>query len=502
MVTSRRSITHPLILLLLVGLCASVFFAVIVRQNAADVSYADNTWYLNRAQRYQRGEFEPTFAYTLLYPITVSIVNRAVPELPIAGMVASALILFGLMAGVYGIGVTLYGREVGIVGAVAVALNATIYELSRLFWADVLLLVVITWAVFALIRLVRRPSTLWAVILGVLVAAAPYTRFEGIMYSLLVPLAGILIYLNTRRVGLALRLTVISGLIGAAGALAYLYLLFRNASGGDDAFALFRILAERPLPAEILLRRVSDTILTGLSHWPFWAWWAALAALIWSGKPNQWPSRWPNWSMAALIAFNAAYTIIISVWPYPRQLSHLIPFSAVLIGAGLVFIAQHVPRRAQLLIMLTPLLIMPVGQIVMYPAPLAYRDSEWAREAGQIDQWLADQGWGEKTVYTFCAEVIPYAKARFYRIYRLALGSDKIDFPDGPARLIRTMRETDSLFMDCGGPIYALDWIAHYEYWATGKDNPALLSDAAKAEKLEEVGRVGQYIFYRGVHVE
>lgn len=496
---NTRPITaHPLILLLLLTLCAVVFATVITRQTADQVAYADNTWYLNRAQRYQRGEFEPTFAYTLLYPIVVGGVNRIVPELPVAGMVANGLILAACVGGVYGIGATLYRREVGIVAGVAVALNGTIHELSRLFWADMLMIAVITWAVLVAVWLVRRPSWGWAAALGLLLAAAPYTRFEGIMYTLLVPLTGILIYLNTRRIGLAVRLTVISGGIGAAGCVAYLYLLFRNASGGDDAFALFRILAESPLPVEILLRRVSDSLSTGLSHWPFWAWWVALAGLIWAGRA----ARWPNWGMAALLGFNIVYTVIISVWPYPRQTAHLIPFSAVLIGAGVYFLAERAPRRARWLILLCPLLILPVGEVATYAAPFAYRESALARDGALIDAWLADQGRAETLIYTFCPEVMPFSAARFYRIYRLALGSDQIDFPDGPANLIRTMRESDQWFMTCGGPIYALDWIAYFDYQTTGQYNPAVLSDAARAEKLAEVGRVGKYIFYRGVHAE
>jgi hypothetical protein len=495
---TRPIVTHSPILLVLLALCAVVFVAVITRQTADQVAYADNTWYLNRAQRYQRGEFEPTFAYTLLYPIAVGGVNRIVPELPAAGMVTNSLILAAIMAGTYGIGAMLYRREVGIVGAVMIALNGTIHELSRLFWADTLLIAVTTGAVLVTIGLVRRLSWGWAVVLGLLLAAAPYTRFEGIMYTVLVPIGGVLIYLNTRRIGLAARLTVISGGIGAAGCVLYLYLLFRNASSGDDAFALFRILAESPLPIEILLRRVSDSLSTGLSHWPFWAWWIALAGVIWAGQAV----RWPNVIMLALIGFNLVYTAIISVWPYPRQTAHLIPFSAVLIGAGVCFLAERAPRRAQALIMLCPLLILPVGQVIAYPPPLAYRESEWARDAAQIDRWLADQGRTETLIYTFCPEVIPFSTARFYRIYRLALGSDQIDFPDGPANLIRTMREADQLFMTCGGPIYALDWIAYFDYQATGRYNLAVLSDAARAEKLEEIGRVGKYIFYRGVRAE
>jgi hypothetical protein len=120
----------------------------------------------------------------------------------------------------------------------------------------------------------------------------------------------------------------------------------------------------------------------------------------------------------------------------------------------------------------------------------AYQNSSIAADGKAVDQWLEDNGRLNTEIYTFCTAITSYTRADFHLLRRL--GNLDVDDPrwwNTPEKLLPYMREHDLLFMGCSVPIFLPDWQAY------------LTNNRKINEQLNEIGRVGNYVFYKVIHV-
>jgi hypothetical protein len=475
-----------LIALLCMGLCYLIVTLPFSGERIART--ADNAWYLNRGDLLWRGVFEGAFVYNAGYPLLVGALNAITRELPAAGIVVNWLAVSALLIGMYTLGRLLYNRPIAWLALLVIGTNGALFRSARLMQTFILFQAVVVWCVVVTLILTRRQGRGWALALGGLTAFALYTRLEGVAYGALIGLAAVSIYRTGYDGRRTLSLALMSGGVFALALVFYAAVLLSNADvGGGAAFSLFALLRQTPLPWDELSRRWTDALRAIVGNWPVWAWWAALAGCIWAAP------RWRagNWLCAGLIGFNLLYLFLLSTWPAPRYANHFLPFFALLFAAAVWQFYRRWPR----LWIGVPLAVVAIGlpgirqlQNFSQLPRLSYWDYASAQEARALDDWLAGQGWADTEVYTLCQAMLPFTRGNFHLIYRLSVraGADT-QWPDAPERLLATIRQSDNLFMTCAERPEYPDWRAYLE-------NPA-----GYAERLAEVGRVGDYVFYRVV---
>jgi hypothetical protein len=452
----------------------------------------DTAWFLNRAHLMWRGVFDDAFVYQATFPLLVGALNFITHDLVSAGLMVNTLALLAALVGTYLLGRIFYNRQIAWIGVIALT---TIWDFT--VWVAHLQTIlffnaVLVWCVLACWWLVRRPGALTAVLFALALSFALYTRLEGGLYILLLAPAAWAIHHKTHDRKLTLRVIAISIVVFGIAAAFYGAVLLKNSDPSSSAgvFPMLNILTATPIPWDVLSRRYTDTVFYGLVHWwPLWIWWLLLAGLIW---PNQ-RYRLVNWAFAAFVAFNLVYGFVLSTWPLPRYLRHYVPFTALLIGGAALwrpaFIRQW-PGRIALVLLLFVLYWPGLWQIIrLTRLPQAdYRQSEIALDAARIDQWLVEQGWQDKEIFTLCP-ITPFTRSNFHLIYRLATtGHDEASLQrwwNSPNNLLPYIREHDLLLMLCNPN-------SIYEDWDNYLDDPS-----AHSEQLREIHRIGHFVFYR-----
>jgi hypothetical protein len=474
-------------LLLIVLLSLPVYFLAITTQSAEQIAFGDNPWYLNRAFLIGKGVLDDSYVYTLVYPLLTGALHLAARDLILSGMAVNVLALCALSIGAYVLGRTLYCRQVGLLAAIVTTTNPSLYVLGRLFSADVMFILVVLGCILAAILAVRRPGYVTALLPGLMVTLAMYTRFEGSVYAILFVIVAWSVYRAKRDWRPAIRGLIVSSMIFGAGALYYFSIFGRELKADSKStFAIFQMLSTMPFRADLFSNRVTDTVIRSVKHWPVWAWWIVFAGVIWGRQ------RLVNVALLGLVALNSAYIFALSGWPFESYLSHYLPFFAVLFAASAWRLTP--PRgRVAVIPLLVALIALPgLQRLLDYSrtAPGAFRDSQLAADGAQIDTWLAERGWQSTEVYSLCPPIIPFSKSNLHLIYRLAANYNSEDNWNSPLQLIPRMRETGKLLLICSAPIYFADWKAY-------------LADPARyPDRLEKAGQVGDYTFYTAAHAQ
>lgn len=465
-------------------LCVPIFLFVISTQTTAELNYFDNFWYLNRARLIWRGILPDLFVYTLSYPTLVGFVNQIVNDVLLAGMLVNAFLLWCILFGVYLLGCWLFGRRrVAWVAVLLVLLNASLMDALRLFWATVPFMTATVWCVVAAVQVVRRPTLLTALGLGALLALATYTRVEGTVYTLFIPAAAWAVFKQRGR-NTALQVLFTSGCVFAVlcvpFALNFLYVRQHLApelsTGVTGILTLFN---RTPVEWSVIWRRVTDTLTGLISHWSALAWLIGIAGVVWAAPRY----RFGQWISAAVIGLNLVYTFVLAIWPYPIHVIFYLPFLGLMLAAALSQLAGHGKLARRLAIALFVLLLVPnvlhFARRASEVPVMAYRASELAATGAALDEWLAQQGWDDVPVYTFCPFILSFSRAEFQLIYRLQFTTGW----DAPDKLMPKLRDENALLMLCENEVLYPDW------------RPVLTEEVPAG--MAEVGRFDRYVFYR-----
>ncbi|MEO8613244.1 MAG: hypothetical protein ABI690_35465 [Chloroflexota bacterium] len=479
-------------LLLLIAICIPLtyFVEVTLIPREKYVIFGDNPWYLNRGLLLARGVADGAFVYTLAYPVVVALVNSLTHDLIATGILINRVLHSILVIGTYGLGRIFYNRRVGWFAALLIGLNVTIFLAARLTQSYLMFYAMVVVCVLAYAWLVRRPTIFNAVLLGVTLVITFYTRLEGVTYGLLIPLAAWQIYRSTRSAKVALGLGFISAAIVAVSGLFYMSVMLRNADPQNGVvFTLFSMLRTSPFPWAELGRRFVDSIFNTSIGWPpLVAVGAALGLGV--GLLRGWRRDLAaNGLFGLLLLIGVANLFVLSIVPKLYIGAASLPFWGLLFAAFIV----RVQTRWRSLWPFAVLIIMAAagsGLILLAQYVTTARDdyhlSRLGQDAAQIDTWLADQGWQDREVYTFCSPLISYSQSNFHLIYRLGIRDmQSADNFNSPAQLLPMLRDQQKLFMGCPEDIvYFRDWNTYFE----GKMLDAL--------PLHEIGHVRSYIFY------
>jgi len=468
-------------ILLVMGVGVLLVF-VISTQDDPTLLYLDNPWYLNRGRLIWMGEFADLWAYNLTFPTLVGALDLLVQDVVLAGMLTNALILGLLMIGVYSLGLHVYGRRtVSRLAVVFLLINLIFLFVLRLFWAVVPFMTAIVWCLLAARYAIRRPGIISAILLGLCLALAIYTRLEGIMYSLLIPIAAFVLYRQGKRAA-AMRLIAIAGvtlgLLVVPYGLSFLTTLQNRVPGlGSEATGIFSIMSYAPAGWDVMWRRATDLWTATLRQWHPLAWLTAAAGALWAAPRY----RAGNLIFAALLVYILAYSYVLSIWPFPPIMAPHLPFFALLLASaidqGIVMLG-----RRRLLAAIPIAIILASGlffltQVAVVVPPFYYRQSPLADVGHRFDVWRAEQGWQDRGIHTFCGELMPFSRAQFFPIYRLQFATAMTL----PENVFQRMRERDELLALCDKIDYS-DWQALFEN--------------STPPELMIAGQFDQYTFY------
>jgi hypothetical protein len=342
----------------------------------------------------------------------------------------------------------------------------------------------------------RYPRNFTAVLFGLSLAFALYTRMEGGLYFIVLVPAIWHIYRSTRDWRQVLHVTLISGTIFGLAAAFYGVMILKNSEPGTEGagfFSMINLMASGTMPMDVLSRRYTDTIVAGIvDWWALWVWWLVLAGLIWD-HPRY---RTINRALAFLIVFNLVYGFVLSPWPLPRYIRHYVPFFALLVGAVLwrPSLIERWRGRVVMLLLVAAICQPGIGQVIRLlnrPA-VNYRESEYALGAAEMDRWLAEHGWQDTEIFTLCRQHLPFTRRHFHVIYRVSIRNldGTSSWWDSPHNLLPYIRENDLLFMTCSPDSVFKDWDTFLE------------DPSGYTERIQEVGRVGDYVFYQVVAAE
>jgi hypothetical protein len=497
-VSLAQTLRSPILLDCLVIAAISLFVHSLLTSHYVDGDWLvrdDTTWYLNRAHLLWRGVFDDAFVYTVTFPVLVGAVNLLIHDLVMASMIVNALALYSALVGTYLLGRVFYTRQIAWIGVLVLVTiwNFTLYEAVQ--QPFMLFNAAVVWCVLTCWLMARYPSNLTAALFGLSVAFALYTRLEGGLYFILLIPAIWFIYRSTHDWRQVLRVSLISGVIFGIAAIFYVAVILKNSEPGEGAgaFAIMNILNSIPVPLDVLSRRYTDTIFSGIVYWwPLWVWGLVLAGLIWDYSRY----RTINRALALFLVFNLAYAFVLSNWPLHRYIRHYLPFFALLIGA-IVWQPRFISRwrgRVVILLLLAAICLPGIWQVVRHlnRPGVNYRESEYALSAIEVDRWLEERGWQNTEIFTLCGQLLPFTHGNFHLIYRLGLRNlaGNSSWWDSPHNLLTHIREHDLLFMSCSSD-------SVYKDWDTFLEDPSDYS-----ERLQEVGRIGDYVFYRVVAAE
>ncbi len=480
-------------LLVVLALCVPLCYLVVtVPNDGYRITHtADNAWYMNRADLIWRGILDDAFVYNFFHPAFMGAINQVVHELPLAAIIVNWIGLAGVISGTYLLGRVYYNRGIAWLAVLVISTNLGLYQSALLLHPFLFMQALLVWTVLAAWALSRWHTSLAAVGLGMILVLALYTRLEGGAYSLLIFIAGWQIYRDTRNWWLAVRLGAISAVMVGAGLLAYAVVLFSNSDSGGSAFWFTASFRTNAVFWDAVSRRWMETIQFMAMKWPVWAWAVAVAGVIWS-PPRLQPA---SLLFAGLTLLHIAYLFLLSTWPAERYANNSLAFFALLFAAALWQFHRRW-RHGWPAIPLAMVAIMLPGmiQVQRFGDRVAnfadYWDYEIAEDAQAIDAWLKSQGLRDTEIFTLCQRLLSFSYSHFHLIYRLTLTSlDEPTLWNSPKQLLPYLRQQGKLFMTCDERVWYLDWLDYFE-------NPQ-----AYDHQLEEIGRVGDYIFYQPVFI-
>src|SRR5258708_35781053 len=99
-------------------------------------------------------------------------------------MLVNTLSIFAALLGTYLLARRFFPRPVGVLAALILGLNASFIFVGHLFQNHILFIALALWCVLAYLNLIRRPTILSAVVLGVLLIHAFFTRAGGVGYPI------------------------------------------------------------------------------------------------------------------------------------------------------------------------------------------------------------------------------------------------------------------------------------------------------------------------------
>ncbi len=454
------------------------------------LSWGDGPWYLNRALLINRGIWPEFYVYTLGHPWLVSVFERMTGDVIAAGVLVNRISSALFLIGTYLLGHLFFSRQVGWFAFLMVLCSGFIRNLNRLLQPFMLFYGLTTMTLIAFWFAIKRPGYLSALVLGLFLNACFFTRFEGVSYVILIPLAGFVVY---RQWGWKSALTVVavSGITFLIGFGFYMSVLLNNADPGNgSAFTFLALLRQQPFPTEALVNRLLLTVQSLTFYWSPIIWLVALVSAIW-GLLRRWASL-PYVLCLTLLLVNVLNQFVLSIEPNYRLAGPIYPLVAVLFIDLFIRLTKRFPRWRYL--MLIPVLWVVIPELFVMMrlsrAPAQdYRQFEIYQTAQGIDQYLVETRRSDREIYTFCGEVALYSSSQMQVIFRLAFRDlDSTDWWSSPENLFARMAATGSLYMDCeNAPIYYRDW----RDWIEGK--------LMTTYRLEQVGALRGYAFFEAI---
>jgi 4-amino-4-deoxy-L-arabinose transferase-like glycosyltransferase len=453
------------------------------------ITFGDSPFFLNRGVLLLRGIVDEGFVYTFTYPVLVAIIYAFTHNLIVTGVILNALAYYALILGTYLLGRLFYKRQVGWLSAFIVAFNHTFFLTTRLTQPFLTFYALVVWCVLVYVWVVRRPSILTAILLGLILTVTFYARLEGGSYIILIPLAAWQVYRSTGKIRLPILITVIGCSIFALGAIFYLAILSRiSDTSNGDVFTFLTILrSSSPLQqfwaravetGQMLLGGVSVLVTAG-----------ALLGVFWR-EPDDSAA---NCLFLLLIDIGIANLFVLSAVPKLYMAVVSVPFLAVLCAAFIIRFAARWRWTTPFLVIGMVIVLSPgIVSLIQYASfpHTDYRQSPTGQIAAAVDNWLTANGYQDTEVYTFCSGVITYSESNFHLIYRMAFGDrHSPKQANSPLQLMPILREKQKLFMRCNNDVNI-----PYRDWNDFLEHPANFPD-----QLQEIGRVGDYIFYKVV---
>lgn len=482
---------HYLLLdvLILLAICVPLSYLVVVPYltSPAFVTWGDNPWYLNRGALFARGLADDAFVYTVAYPLLVTVVNFFTHDLIAAGALINRFMFTVLVTGTYGMGRVFYGRRIAWIAALLISLNAvSVHPAARHTQTFLMFYAVVVVCVLCYALFVRRPNLWTALLFGVMLTIALYTRLEGITYGGLILVGAWQIYRASGSKRKALTLAFVSGVIVALGALYYLSVMARF-SGSQDGpvFALFIMLRTVPFPWNELFERITGSFTSITVGWPAVVTVGAVAGVLWTRRKD----RASNALFVLLVLMTVANLFFLSIRPKYQVGGTGVTFLGMLFAVFVVRLQERWRRLwpvSVLLVMSAAIFgLTALTQYLALPRD-DYHLSKFGQDAARVDAWLAERGLQSTEIYTFCSSLISYSQSNFHLVYRLGIRDmNSPEWYNSPLNLFPMLREKHQLFMHCDSEqIYFKDWEAYM-------DGPPPTTFT-----LHEIGRVDDYVFY------
>lgn|GEM_PF-2908286 len=480
-------------LLVIISLGFVYCFFLLTTQTVANLNIYDAGWYANRANLLSRGIItwgEP-FVYTIGYPLSVGIVDRFVDDLVSASLIVNTISLIAIFVGIYLLGYWHYNRFIALLAVSFLALNPYLHLVAREIQFSMLFMGTVTWSL-VLFSLLLRSAKFWiAFIFSLMLALAMYTRFEGSMFAILIPIIGYVTYQRTGHLAKSFQLMVATSLLFGVGVLFYFYVLAQAAGvgGSGTQFSFFEPFLSVPSDWQQLSRRTRDMLHAILHPWWIGLWLLVIGLHLWLDDKFQQTNRF--W--LGIIGFYTFIIWILATWPFPSRAMFTMQFFALLFGWAIwrLWTINRLTRLGAVVIA-GIWSVLGLASLFNYAAtpPFTFQEDTVAQDAVSMDEWLTSEALQNTQIYTLCGAPLPYSDSNFYYIWRLNVLDDlgDADLVTSPRNLLPEMFEQNALFMLCGERIFWSDWLdflnnpQNYDY------------------SISEIHRINdKYIFYEVV---
>lgn len=479
---------HLIALAFIAAITLFLAVTVLFTQSIQSLLIFDANWYANRADQLWRGYLGDAFVYTLGYPFVVSIVNLLVNDVVNASFIVNIGATFGMFVGMYGLAIRTYNRTIGLIAILLLAMNPAFYPAFREIQPPTLFYFCVVWCALLYHIFTEKASIGWGIALSLMVAAATYTRLEGVIFGLLILIALGQIFYHQRSIRQVIRLGAASLLPVGIAVLFFVYVLLSGAeTGTGGGFALIDLMQSAPIRWDLLSRRVQNTLIAISQQWELWllVFSIGMMALV----PDKFSRT--NLAVAGFIAYYAFSVFILTIWPFPLRAQFANPFIALLAAWALWRIGQldWLPYAKKLWGVLVILAIIPgiatILQFVETP-PFAFREADIPLAVARLDDWIMQQGWADDEFYTFCERGLPFTRLNFHSLFQLQIGGELAY--SHPRTLLKNMAENGDYLIRCEGQrIEHTHWQAYFA-------NPGAYDYA-----LEQVAQFEDYLFFQAV---
>lgn len=452
--------------------------------------WGDTPWYLNRAPLLREGILREPFVYTLGFPIAVSVFQIFTGNLLAAAILINRIAAWGFTVGSYMVGHMFFGRKVGLLTFLLTVCCTLLRWISRHLQPHLLFFATVVFIVIAFWLLLRFPGIRAALFMGVMVNISFFTRFEGIIYTILLPIAGIILY---RKYGwfAAFKVVLISGIVIGIGFVYYMAVLIPASDPTyRGSFSLLTVFLQDPFPTEVLWTRFTQMLDSFFIIWQFPVWIIGLIAGIQGWRRGD--NRLGYGICLLILGINVFIQYVIATEPHYRILGPVYPFIVILFLDFFIQVGKRFPKWKYFAV--APIVFLINGEVLrinllaMRPVPDVRSYPEY-QAAQSLDLWIEANGYSDKLIFTFCRTIIPFTNSKIEIMYRLAFRDEQSpDNWNSPENLFELMSLDGSLFMTCPDYdkiVYWRDW----RDWLEGK------SDIPYT--LVEVGRNGDFILYR-----